>query len=105
MFKFVSVSRISSGAKPNGVLIKDVQVEKNDKNWTISLLPANCGSPLPLLSIVRATRRENGNRDEATFSFKGLTSSIQMMRIQRASPPVRGTFHITYNGKIISGEC
>ena len=98
------VKRISSGAKPNGFLIKDFKVEKSGTNWTISLLPAKCGSPLPLLSVVDAVRGENANHDSAELTVKGLTSNVTVTRLQRASPRVRGTFNIEYNGKIVNGE-
>ena len=100
---FVSVTPTGLGVRPNGFIIKDFQVEKNDKNWTISLLPANCGSPVPLLAVVDAIRGNNSNRDNAVFTAKGLTSNTTVTRIQGASPRVRGTFNITYKGKVVKG--
>lgn len=101
---FVSVTRTRVGARPNGFIIKDFHVEKNDKNWTISLLPANCGSPVPLLAVVDAIRGNNSGRNSAVFTAKGLTSNATVTRIQKASPRVRGTFNITYKEKVVKGR-
>ena len=70
---------------PNGFVIKDFQVEQTGNNWTISLLPAKCGSPLPLLAVVDALEG-NSSKDKATYTVKGLTSNVQITRIQKASP-------------------
>ena len=72
-------------------------------NWTISLLPANCGSPLPLLAIADASREGNSDAVSATYTKDGLNSSVQVKREQEASPPVEGTFDIIYNGITITG--
>lgn len=99
-----SVTPISNAAKPNGFLIKDFAVEMNSEtNWTISLQPADCGSPLPLLGIVDTVRGENDDDDHATYRVNGLNSSAQVKRVQEASPPIRGTFDIEYNGILITG--
>ena len=95
----------SSGAMPNGFLIKDFRVEKTtEKNWTVSLLPANCGSPLPLFAVVGAIRGENGNSDDVTYTVDGLNSSVRVKRVQEASPPIQGTFDIQYDGHVIEGK-
>ena len=95
---------VRNAAKPNGFLIKDFKVEKNsDTNWTICLLPANCGSPLPLLAVTDAIRVGNGDADSATYTKDGLNSSVQVEREQEASPPIEGTFDITYHGIAITG--
>ena len=99
---FFTVTRKTSGAMPNGFVIKDFQVEQTGNNWTISLLPAKCGSPLPLLAVVDALKG-NSSKDKATYTAKGLTSNVQITRIQKASPRVRGTFEIEYNGKVLRG--
>lgn len=101
-----SVIPTRNAAKPNGFLIKDFTVEKNsDANWTISLLPANCGSPLPLLEVADAIHEGNGDAFSATYTKDGLNSSAQVKREQEASPPVEGTFDIIYNGITITGGC
>lgn len=102
MTPFFTVTRKTSGAMPNGFVIKDFQVEQTGNNWTISLLPAKCGSPLPLLAVVDALEG-NSSKDKATYTVKGLTSNVQITRIQKASPRVRGTFEIEYNGKVLRG--
>ena len=99
---FFTVTRKTSGAMPNGFVIKDFQVEQTGNNWTISLLPAKCGSPLPLLAVVDALEG-NSSKDKATYTVKRLTSNVQITRIQKASPRVRGTFEIEYNGKVLRG--
>ena len=99
-----SVRPIKNAAKPNGFLIKDFTVEKNsDTNWTISLLPANCGSPLTLLAVADAILERNSNADYATYTKNGLNSSVLVKREQEASPPIEGTFDIIYNGIMITG--
>lgn len=77
----------------------------SETNWTISLQPANCGSPLPLLAIADTIRGENDEADHATYRVDGLNSSAQVKRVQEASPPIRGTFDIEYNGILITGGC
>lgn len=99
-----SVIPIRNAAKPNGFLIKDFKVEKNsDTNWTICLLPANCGSPLPLLAVADAIRGGSGDADRATYTKDGLNSSVEVKREQEASPPIQGMFDITYDGIVITG--
>ena len=101
---YFSVIPIKNAAKPNGFLIKDFTVEKNsDTNWTICLLPANCGSPLTLLAVADAILQGNNNADNATYTKDGLNSSVLVKREQEASPPIEGTFDIIYNGIIITG--
>lgn len=104
IFCLFLVTPIRNAAKPNGFLIKDFTVEKNsDTNWTISLLPANCGSPLPLLAVKDSIRMENGDASRATYTKDGLTSSVLVRQEQEASPPIEGTFDIIYNGTLITG--
>lgn len=96
---------VSSGAMPNGFIIKDYKIEKTtETNWTISLLPANCGSPMPLFSVVEHTGNENGSPDDVTYTTPGLNSSVRVRRVQEASPPIEGMFDIEYRGNVIKGE-
>ena len=105
MYPFFSVRPVSSGAMPNGFIIKDYKIEKTtETNWTISLLPANCGSPMPLFSVVEHTRNENGSPDDVTYTTPGLNSSVRVRRVQEASPPIEGMFDIEYRGNVIKGE-
>ena len=105
MYPFFSVRPVSSGAMPNGFIIKDYKIEKTtESNWTISLLPANCGSPMPLFSVVEHTRNENGSPDDVTYTTPGLNSSVRVRRVQEASPPIEGMFDIEYRGNVIKGE-
>ena len=105
MYPFLSVRPVSSGAMPNGFIIKDYKIEKTtETNWTISLLPANCGSPMPLFSVVEHTRNENGSPDDVTYTTPGLNSSVRVRRVQEASPPIEGMFDIEYRGNVIKGE-
>ena len=105
MYPFFSVRPVSSGAMPNGFIIKDYKIEKTtETNWTISLLPANCGSPMPLFSVVEHTGNENGSPDDVTYTRPGLNSSVRVRRVQEASPPIEGMFDIEYRGNVIKGE-
>ena len=101
---FVSVTRTRNAAKPNGFIVKEFSISKNGKNWTISLLPGNCGSHLPLLGVVNGDRNADSTRDSAVFIKKGLNSSALVTRLQKASPRVRGTFNIQYDGKVVTGK-
>lgn len=105
MYPFFSVRPVSSGAMPNGFIIKDYKIEKtSETNWTISLLPANCGSPMPLFSVVEHNGNENGSPDDVTYTTPGLNSSVRVRRVQEASPPIEGMFDIEYRGNVIKGE-
>lgn len=104
MLVFVSVTRTRNAAKPNGFIVKEFSIAKSDKNWTISLLPGNCGSHIPLLAVVNADRNADSTRDSAVFTKKGLNSSALVTRLQKASPRVRGTFNIHYHGKVVTGK-
>ena len=104
MLVFVSVTRTRNAAKPNGFIVKEFSIAKNDKNWTISLLPGDCGSHIPLLAVVNADRNADSTRDSAVFTKKGLNSSALATRLQKASPRVRGTFNIHYHGKVVTGK-
>ena len=68
------------------------------------MLPAECGDNLPPI-LVSDTEEVNGS-DESVLHLRalGLQSVISVERLQLASPPVSGTFYITYQGKVSEGE-
>ena len=95
-----------SPVMPNGLIIKDFAVEKtSERNWTICLLPGNCGFPLPLIDVEGTSRGETSTDNSALLTLEGLKSTVQVRQIQEASPPIQGAFDIECgNGKVVQGE-
>ncbi|KAI8520669.1 hypothetical protein Bbelb_004230 [Branchiostoma belcheri] len=70
-------SSIREAATPNDVLIDEVEVQKVDGGFSVSFIPFNCGYNLPLMT-----------------SQGGVTITREVS----GSPPVQGTFDITFKG-------
>ncbi|XP_066271168.1 fibrocystin-L-like [Branchiostoma lanceolatum] len=71
------VDGIRQAAMPNDVHIDEVQVEKGNGGYSVTFIPFNCGFNLPLMASDQG----------------GVT------RQQAGSPPVQGTFDITFGGE------
>ncbi|CAH1247131.1 PKHD1L1 [Branchiostoma lanceolatum] len=70
---------VRQAAMPNDVFIDEVQVAEENGGYSVSFIPFNCGFNLPLMA-----------------SDQG---GVTITREQAASPPVQGTFGITFSGE------
>lgn len=92
-------------AKPGGFLIEGFEVEKkSETEWEISLSPADCGFNLPTIQFNETEEvGNNNNNNSITFRGQGLKSSINVTRIQFATPPISGSFVLSYQNKVSKG--
>jgi hypothetical protein len=66
--------------------------------------PANCGFGLPLIAVDAALSNGKNDSNNATYNINGLQSHVHVERTQRATPPITGTFAVTYQGKTVQGN-
>eukprot|EP00794_Sanderia_malayensis_P006708 gene6708-7470_t len=95
-----TVTRTLPGAQPDGAIIETFDVtQPSNGTWQISMKPADCFENLGLIRINNLTGISNGT----SFTTYALSSSVLMnvSRIQKTSPPVKGTFDVTWDGKSI----
>uniref|UniRef100_A0ABM0MU86 Fibrocystin-L-like n=1 Tax=Saccoglossus kowalevskii TaxID=10224 RepID=A0ABM0MU86_SACKO len=102
----VSYVITSPAARPNGLFISNVNVEKYNNTFDIVMLPENCGFDFPLIgmknaSIISGSRDADSDYVEyCTSAACGDGADIVINREQSATPPVGGTFQIELGGKI-----
>ncbi|XP_071488092.1 fibrocystin-L-like [Diadema antillarum] len=99
--------------KPNGNFILDVQVEAVTAGFSVEFEPAHCGYAFPLIGIseadINAGSTESGS-DAVVFSSGDWEdgASAMVQSVQRATPPVFGTFSLAQVGggvvRDISGQ-
>lgn len=78
-------------AKPNGALIQSVSVASPSTGvYDITLVPYDCGYDFPLFGKINGQIRSGG--------------SISVSRTQPASPPITGTFSVSFKNKTKSGK-
>ena len=79
-------------SKPNGALIESVIVTSSSAGvYDITLVPHECGNNFPLYTPVTGQ----------------LTSvaTVEVVRIDTASPPLTGTFKVIFGGEESPGKC
>ncbi|CAG2205079.1 unnamed protein product [Mytilus edulis] len=77
-------------AKPNSAFIESVSVASPSTGvYDITLVPHDCGSDFPLFKKIAGQVRSGG--------------SISVTRTQPASPPITGSFSVTFNSKTKAG--
>ncbi|XP_072034192.1 fibrocystin-L-like [Amphiura filiformis] len=92
-------------ARPNGILVADVNVTKSDSTFKITMTPAKCGHNFPLLGIQGAqvhSRSDNANGNTEVKYLKRKDEGAVLFNVKRlesASPPVTGSFTLKWNGK------
>ncbi|XP_006825958.1 fibrocystin-L-like [Saccoglossus kowalevskii] len=102
----VSYVITSPAARPNGLFISNVTVEKYNNTFDVAMLPENCGFDFPLIgmknaSIISGSRDADSDYVEyCTSAACGDGADIVINREQSATPPVGGTFQIELGGKI-----
>ncbi|XP_077870118.1 fibrocystin-L-like [Saccoglossus kowalevskii] len=101
----VSYLITSPAAKPNGIFVSNVNVEKINNAFDIVMFPEKCGFDFPLFGI-RDVGIISGSRDADSDYVEYCTSAacgdgadIVINREQSATPPVGGTFQIELDGK------
>lgn len=78
-------------AKPNSAFIESVSVASPSTGvYDITLIPHDCGSDFPLFKKIAGQVRSGG--------------SISVTRTQPASPPITGSFSVTFNSKTKAGK-
>ena len=89
-------------AHPNGHWIKTFRVKKSSENsFKFEMTPAYCGKDIPLISI-EGVPRTDGDQ-QSRFNFTEIDATIMVTRDKAASPPLTGTFDITFGNKTIRG--
>ena len=90
-------------ARPEGNWIKKFNVDiLSENSFKLSMTPAYCGSGIPLISI-DGVPRVDGDQ-QSTFNISDIGASITVERTKAASPPLTGTFDITFDNKTIEGN-
>ncbi|ESO84871.1 hypothetical protein LOTGIDRAFT_131466, partial [Lottia gigantea] len=100
----VSKQRMSP-AKPNGALIRDVDVTSSSEGvYEITLDPYECGYDFPLLQIAHAQMTSGSvdkNSSEAVFGICNGASCMEasLNRTSMASVPIEGSFTVSFKGE------
>ena len=72
--------------------------------WVISLTPFACGTGLELLQIADGNIvRENASSDHAIYRLANNISTAKVSRVHSATPPIGGTFVISFQGQLVKG--
>ncbi|XP_012942613.1 fibrocystin-L [Aplysia californica] len=81
-------------ATPNGAYIDKVEVSETASNtYEVKLFPHHCGFDFPLPEIAAATK--SGSTYRIT---NGGNVGVTIARTQTASPPIAGTYKVTFDG-------
>ncbi|KAJ8389418.1 hypothetical protein AAFF_G00119560 [Aldrovandia affinis] len=89
-----------------GLFVEQISVQKiletkaSRVSYDVSVTPYNCGHGFPLLAV-RFLQVSNSSEDTVAFSEGWV--GVTVTRVQRASPPLTGTFDIEIYGKRIEG--
>jgi hypothetical protein len=79
-------------SKPNGANIKSLMVTSSATGvYDVTLEPHECGSNFPLYTPVTGQ--------------VSLDGTVEVVRIDTASPPLTGTFKLTFGGEQSPGKC
>ncbi|KAH9512877.1 Fibrocystin-L, partial [Bulinus truncatus] len=81
-------------AQPNGAFINTITVEGSYPAYTIKLQPHNCGYNLPLFGVAFADKTDS----IYTINNGGFVS-INITSVKAASPPIGGSYTVTFNGE------
>lgn len=65
------------------------------------MTPAKCAFNIPLIDIFGA--QGSRGKEKKSFHFTEFKSAITVTRNVAASPPIKGTFDISYKNKTIRG--
>ncbi|KAK7468036.1 hypothetical protein BaRGS_00036740, partial [Batillaria attramentaria] len=90
-------------ARPNNAFIERVTVTGSAGDYTISLYPYLCGNTFRLFEVQgsRVSGNNGTGSNSATLSMSsgGKQLSVEVTRQTRASPPIGGTFTVSFNGQ------
>ena len=100
-----TVERTKPAAQPNGHVIESLEVQSlGPSAWVISLTPFACGTGLELLQIADGNIvRENASSDYAIYRLANNISTVKVSRVHSATPPIGGTFVISFQGQLVKG--
>ena len=91
-----------AAAHPNGHWIKEFSVDKlSETSFKLKMKPAYCGNDIPLISVEGVPRTDGD--EQSSFNFTDIGATITVTRNKAASPPLTGTFDITFENKTIKG--
>ncbi|XP_033757813.1 fibrocystin-L-like [Pecten maximus] len=79
----IAMQRLKA-AKPNGVQVDSVSVTGSPGSYEITIVPLDCGFNFPLFTSDSAQTPSG--------------ASVSVSRVQAASPPIKGTFTLTFLG-------
>ena len=104
----VTVQRVSPAAEPNGHIIESVDVQSlGPSTWAVSLKPASCGTGIQLLEIANAeVVGGNTSSNRAVFRSVNATGNFTIIisREHPATPPIGGTFKISFEDEHLEGN-
>ncbi|NXF09961.1 PKHD1 protein, partial [Smithornis capensis] len=87
---------------PGGRIIESLSVVGSPPNYNVSWMVSGCGASLPLLSLRGAMLGEGSKEHGYLYvSTEDVRVSLTIQRLQKASPPLGGTFHIHLANTVI----
>ncbi|CAK8682970.1 unnamed protein product [Clavelina lepadiformis] len=81
------------------VKIKNVDVTKNNNSYTMTFTTLDCGYEFPLIGFAFAETSETISTDHDKYVFgsdAGTSPQVHVFRNNSASPPVTGTFDLSF---------
>lgn len=89
---------------PKGHWIKSFSAKiLSETSFQLTMTPGNCGHDIPLVSVEGVPRTDEDQ--QSSFNFTDIGATVSVTRNKAASPPVNGTFDITFRNKTIKGMC
>ena len=81
-----------------------ISVTKHLENtFSVTISLAKCKQVKQLIGLLGgAEKKINNNLKE--YSITGHSLSAKVERVQATSPPLSGTFQVTYDNKVLKGE-
>ncbi|KAG7457780.1 hypothetical protein MATL_G00230750 [Megalops atlanticus] len=102
-----SMTRKPPALESLGLFVEQISVlktqgpEASHVSYEITATPYNCGYDFPLMAVRFLQKVSNDSEDMAVFGEGG--AGVTVTRVQRASPPLSGTFDVEVYGKRIEG--
>ncbi|XP_038045747.1 fibrocystin-L-like [Patiria miniata] len=91
-------TRTQAAVQPNGITVTEVNVNKRGYSFDITFTSGKCGFGYPLLSIKDAVKTTD-ETDRAVYTSSAWPSgvSISVVRPDKATEPITGTFDLGWN--------
>ena len=73
----------------------------SETSFKLKMTPAYCGDDIPLISIDGVPRTDSDQ--QSSFNVSDIGATVTVARTKAATPPLTGTFDITFENKTIKG--